>query len=463
MNIISTKDSAKKKVLLIAYHFPPDSAVGGLRIAKFARYLPYFDWEPTVLTVEDRFRHQLDMERLKDLGGTKIVKTPQLPTLTKSLLSIKRMVPMFLKKRKMAETEHEDLYGENPGYSRAETFLQKLKRYYLSLSSFPDGERCWVIPAARQAIKEIKQVRFDCIMTSSPPHSSHLIGLIVKKCSNVKWIADFRDPWIDVLPNRSSLVRSALSDKNENWLEKLVIRNADKIITTTDEHRKVIASRFPHEPPKKFVYIPNGIDSEKFNNSLPERYDKFTISYVGTIYLKRTPEPIFKAIQELVHSNKIRPDEIRFKLIGDCGLIDGKPTASIARAHGLEKIVEVSGPVPYMDAITVMQRSHLLVLLATAIQNINIPAKIYDYFGSGTKIIAITEHGATSRLIESTKSGECFKPSDIDGIAEYIFQLMTNKNRDSFRNNPSFYAQFDTKLLAGKLAEQFSSLRKFSV
>ena len=301
-------------------------------------------------------------------------------------------------------------------------------------------------------------------MTSSPPHSSHLIGLIAKIITNVKWVADFRDPWIDILPNRTPLIRSALSDKIENWLEKLVIRNADKIITTTDEHRKAIISRFPGEPQDKFVYIPNGIDSEKFNNKdLPERYDKFTLSYAGTIYLKRTPEPIFKAIQMLVSSGRILSEEISFKLFGHCELIDGKPIYPLIKAYDLESIVEVSNPIPFMDAINVMQRSHLLVLLSSPVQDINIPAKIYDYFGSGTKTIAVTDPGAVSSLIENTNSGACFNPSDINGIAEHIFSLLRREDRDYIRNDPSAYAHFDTKLLTGKLAQQLSSLTENSL
>ncbi len=448
-----------KKILFIAYHFPPSNAVGGLRIAKFARYLQSFGWEPTVLTVKDCYRDQLDSARLKDLGDIRIVKTGQLPTFTKFLLSIKKLVSLLRSKRKIiARTEFEDQYGENLGNTLPETLIQRLKRYYISFSSFPDEERCWILPAALQAVREVRRGKFDCIMTSSPPHSSHLIGVIVKKVMQVKWVADFRDPWIDILPYRSHLLRCRLSDKIEKWLEKLVIHNADKIITTTDEHRKAIIARFPGESPHKFIYIPNGIDSDKFNNSLPERFDAFTLSYAGTIYLKRTPDPIFKAIQQLVASNRVKPGEISFKLFGDCGAIDGKPIGPIIKDHGLESIVEVSGPIPFLDAINVMQRSHLLVLLATSVQDINIPAKIYDYFGSGTRIIAISEPGAATSLIENTNSGACFDPSDIDGIAEYIFELMQDPARDRLRNDPSLYAHFDTKLLAGKLAEQLDSL-----
>ena len=449
-----------KQVLLVAYYFPPDNAVGGLRIAKFARYLPSFGWEPTVLTVKDRYREQVDRARLKDLNDVKVVKTMQLPRFTEFLLSIKRAVPTFLGKGKtIKKTTFESMYGDDFGSIQSETLSQRLKRYYFSLSSSPDSEHCWILPAALNAVRELRRGGIACVMTSSPPHSSHMIGLIAKKVTHVKWVADFRDPWIDMLHRRSPLMRSALSDWLEKWLETLVIHNADNIVTTTEEFREAIIARFPCEPSDKFLYIPNSIDSEKFSAVVfPERYDKFTLSYAGTIYLKRTPEPIFEAIQLLVSSGKIQPSEIRFKLFGNCDLIDGRPINSVIKAYGLESIVEVSKPIPFTDAINIMQRSHLLVLLAPSVQDINIPAKVYDYFGSGTKIMAITGSGSTLNLIEKTNSGICFEASDVNGIAELIYSFLKRRDRNDIRNDPTAYANFDARLLTEKLARQFSQL-----
>ena len=449
-----------KKILLIAYHFPPDAAVGGLRIAKFARYLPSFGWEPTVLTIKDRYREQFDKGRANDLNTTKVLKTVKVPRVTDFLLSIKRFASkMFGIKKVKERSESGDIYGENFGQIKSESYLQKLKRYYISFSFLPDGERSWVIPATIRAIVEIKRKRLNCVMTSSPPHSSHLIGLIAKRLTHVTWVADFRDPWVDLQKLKAPRIRTALSDKIEQWMEKQVIRNADTVITTTDEHRKAVMARFQTEAEEKFLYIPNGIDTEKYPlKDLVERYDTFTTSYVGTIYLNRTPEPLFKAIHKLISTGRVEPSEIKFKLFGNCELMDGKLMSSRIQAYGLDPIVEVSGPVPLSDALRIMQRSHLLLLLVTPIQSINIPAKIYDYFGSGTKIMAITEPGATSDLIKNTNSGTCFLPTDIDRIADHIFTLLRNEDRDRLRNDPTHYARFDAKLLSGQLAQRLFSL-----
>jgi glycosyltransferase involved in cell wall biosynthesis len=452
--------SAMKKILLIAYYFPPDSAVGGLRIAKFARYLPSYGWEPTVLTIKDRYRKQFDKERANGLNSTRVLKTVKVPAVTNILLSIKRIASVVFRSGKVKDrTDNGNIFEETLGHIKSENYLQKLKRYYLSFRFLPDGERSWVIPATIRTIIEIKQRRFNCIMTSSPPQSSHLIGFIAKSLTHVTWVADFRDPWIELQQQKTPLIRTTLSDKIEQWMEKQVIRNADTIITTTEEHRKAVMARFQAEAEEKFLYIPNGIDTEKYpSKDLAERYDKFTISYAGTFYLKRSPEPIFRAIHKLISTGRLEPSEIKFKLFGNCDLMDGQPISSMIQAYGLDSIVEVSGPVPLSDALLIMQRSHLLLLLVTPIQSINIPAKIYDYFGSGTKIMAITEPGATSDLIKNTNSGTCFFPTDIDGIADHIVTLLRREDRDRLRNDPTYYARFDAKRLSGQLAGRLFSL-----
>ena len=44
-----------KRVLMIAFHFPPLAGSSGIqRTLRFARHLPQFGWEPLVLTAHPR-------------------------------------------------------------------------------------------------------------------------------------------------------------------------------------------------------------------------------------------------------------------------------------------------------------------------------------------------------------------------------------------------------------------------
>src|SRR5262245_42563463 len=69
-----------KRILLIAYHFPPDSAVGALRPLKFAKYLPAYGWEPYILTVKPSYYEGLDASRLEEVPTpSRVFRTAMLP------------------------------------------------------------------------------------------------------------------------------------------------------------------------------------------------------------------------------------------------------------------------------------------------------------------------------------------------------------------------------------------------
>jgi len=449
-----------KKILLISYHFPPDNAVGGLRVVRFSRYLPSFGWEPIVLTLKDRYRDRLDSARMKDVEHVTVVQTMMLPRMKDVFLKMRSIVRGLFRGKKNNRTKAVGTVHQKSNQERKETFLRKVKRYGISLFIFlPDQNKNWVIPALLRAVYEIKRRKIECAYTSGPPHSVHLIGLLAKKLTRAAWIADFRDPWIDSLHDRPASTRSALSDRIERWMEKQVVKNADRVLTTTKALREVFLNKYPAEPRDKFLYVPNGIDREKIPlETRPEKYPKYTITYAGTLYEGRSPVPVFEAIRALIAQGRIGPDEICLKLVGNCDSIDGRATTDVVEEYGLQKVVEVSGHVPYDKAIQIMRSSHLLLLIVPSNHDLCIPAKVYDYFGVEAKILAITERGATFDLIHETGTGRCFSPSDIDAISKCLYEFIKNGDRESAKADPSLYRQFETKRITQQLAEEISAV-----
>ena len=186
----------KPKILLITYHFPPSRAVGGLRMANFARHLPNLGWDVSVLTIKDRYLDGRDELRNKNTAGLNVYKTPKLITVSDLYLSVKRLF------RKPAPNIHgksiEPAYapsGNPKSHTENEGLTQRMRRYLFSLIlCLPDAERNWVIPAIVRALAIIRKENVNFILTSCPPFSVHLIGLVLKMLVDVKWIADFRDP-----------------------------------------------------------------------------------------------------------------------------------------------------------------------------------------------------------------------------------------------------------------------------
>jgi hypothetical protein len=433
--IIQNKNNLYKKILLIAYHFPPDPAVGGLRVAGFTKYLPLYGWKPYILTIKERYLEKKDTGSLKDLQNIKIFRTYKFPTILECYLKIKTIYFSILAKRKVTFKELLYLYEISKDAPKSiESAIKKLKRYFVSLFiTLPDTERNWIIPAMIRAFREIKREKIKIILTSGPPHSVHLIGLLIAMFMNVKWVADFRDPWMTPF-NKRLYPTSSLSILIEKSLEKKILKNANLVITTTKKLADKLKENHNTLPKAKFVFLPNGYDKRDLSylNDL-KKYDTFTISYTGSIYFGRSPEPLFRAIKELATENRLKLTDLRIKLIGNCQFIGGRLTSDVVSSYGFDTVVEISDYVPYKKALEVIKKSHVALLLAPN-QPYQIPAKVYDYMGTGTKILALTGEGATAELINSTGIGKAVDPANIQGIKDYVYSSALNiQNQESNR------------------------------
>lgn len=444
----------KRSLLLISYHFPPSTAVGGIRIANFARNLPLLGWNIYVLTLKERYLNQRDTQRLKGINTVKICKTLQLPTILDIYLKLKTIWFSFLWKRRVSLAELESSYvppALNPNGS--ENLFQKLRRYLISFLIRPDKERSWILPAVFRAVWEIKREKIDCILTSGPPYSVHLIGILVKLITGVRWIADFRDPWIITVPE-SLYVSCALTNKIEGWLEKNVILRADVVLTNTERYCRILKKIFNDQPQSKFLYIPNGFNMDEISKlSHLKKYEKFTLTYTGTLYLDRSPEPVFQAIKELEEEKKLSLGEIQVKIAGNSNAVRGRPISQLISNYGLNSVVEILNEVSYAKALEIIKRSHVALLFAPN-QPYQIPAKAYDYLGMGTTILALTGEGATRDLMESTNCGLALSPSDIEGIKKFIYDSMTNGKKPRLENSLSYINCFNMRLITQKLADQ---------
>lgn len=414
-----SKSVSMKKILLIAYHFPPSTEVGGVRLANFSAQLPRLGWSVRVLTIKDKYLAQIDHERLKHLGELEIDKAGRLPTLSDAYLWLKRVVRPALSRqviRECAPSAHANL-KESVG----ESMGAKLRRYALSFLSLPDSQRNWVWPAVLKAVSIIKRNRIDVILTSCPPYSAHLVGLVAKCLTNVQWVADFRDPWM-ATPAKSLYATCAASLAVEKRLERKIVQSADLVVSNTDKLTSYFMATYREARLGKAVTITNGYDGEvaaRFKDHVKESL--FTITYAGTLYFGRTPEPIFQAVQDLIKVGLIPRHSIRIKLVGQCGIIEGVPTEKVADRYGLREILELRGPVSQLDALRLIKQSHIALLLAPN-QPFQIPAKLFEYMGMQTVVLAIAEAGATQDLVERTRVGRVFRPSDVAGVRDFILK-----------------------------------------
>jgi hypothetical protein len=445
-----------KNVLLISYHFPPSTEVGGIRIANFAKHLPGFGWNPVVLTIKDKHIENIDAGRLADFENTRIVRVGKIFKLSKLYFAMKGILHMEGKggNNPSRDSSPGTVKGDSYG---SETLYRKIRRYIQAVMALPDFERNWILPAAWAAIREVRKRKIDCILTSCPPYSSHLAGLLVKSVTGVRWIADYRDPWT-ISDGRSVFSTCTVTRVIEKMMEKQVIRHADTVLANTEIMAEVFKKRFVSIGTGNYVYLPNMIDLKMYDGfRRMEKYPKFTISYAGSLYVGRSPEPLFAAIRELQEEGKIEKGEILVKFAGDCATIAGIPIPAVIARYGLESSVEVNGLVPHAKALEIIRRSHLGLLLAPE-QPMQIPAKVYEYMGLGTRILAIAREGATKDLMVGTGCGKAFVPSDIGGIKQYLLDSMRQREDDVSEGNRAAIGKFDVSAVVRTLTAELDKL-----
>jgi glycosyltransferase involved in cell wall biosynthesis len=441
----STDQGAARRILLASFHFPPDAAVGGLRIAKFARHLAEAGWEPYVLTARDDLKDSgFDPDRCAGLERITVVKTGELPRWINRMARVKSAIVGRSRPAAASADGESERHGE--------TATAKLMRYAVSLLGYlPDDRKNWSAWAAVVAVRLIRKYRVRWVLTSGPPFSGHLIGVVAKAATGAKWVADFRDPWIDMLNERWPQTRTRLSDAIERRMESVVVRLADRVVVTTERMKDAMSVRYPGVPSERFVSIPNGIDSDRIRET-SQSYDRLTVTYAGSLYFDRTPEPLFAAVSHLIETSRATRDDIRIQLLGDCQDVNGEEIGSLIRRYGLVDVVSVSGRIPHADIIEIMRRSHVLLVLAPERHRLVVPAKIYDYLGTGRIVLALAAPGATADLMKETQCGPCFAPDDVQGLSNYLAGLLEGRRFETARNPPERFARYTARTLTARLA-----------
>jgi len=448
-----------RKVLIVAYHFPPAPEVGGIRAAKFAKYLPEFGWKPYVLTISEDYVTAPDRERMKDVSAVTIVRTSVLPTLPELALRLKNWALAPFRPDPRLEDKAKNPVRDTSSIPQRTIprALAALRRYFFSLFELPDQQIGWLLPAIYIGYRLIRREGIEAILTTSPPTSSALVGLILSKLTSARLITDLRDPLI-LHDRKPKEVRSRLSDAIERRLERLLLLNSHRIISTTEHYTAFLRSRYPHLPPQRVHSIPNGFDSADFP-SPPKAQPadgRFVLSYLGTFYYGRTPEHFLRALGELFKDNCIPRNEVQVHFVGHVRHAEGVSVQELLSRTDLNGCVRITDAVPYPQSIRFMQESDVLLLFAPA-QYFSIPGKAYEYFGARKPILCFGDSGATADLIRKVGGGivvNAFNIPEIKDAITYLYSLWRFNRTLPYRLNPIV---FERRALTRQLADLLST------
>jgi len=447
-----------KKVLIITYHFPPDAAVGAIRPAKFAKYLPEFGWQPFILTVKDKYYDKKDESKVADLDNKlKIIRTYKLANVRDIYLKLKKNLAKIRGGKKKYLKDMLSYQVVSQSENNGKGFRSTIRRIIFSLFAWlPDDKLGWVPLAVMNGLRIIKKENVNMILTTSPPHSVHLVGLFLKAMTGIKWSADFRDPWMIDFKKRK-FVRTKLSDKIETYMEKKVVEKSDLIISTNERATDKFISYYPDIDTDKFITISNGFDEEDFYKLRnTNKYPVFTISYMGTFYHGRTPELLLKAISELISERKINDRDFLIQFIGSTRYINGQSVEKMIQDFNLSDSVKVTAWMPYGDALIEMAKSHVLLLLAHK-QPLQVPGKVFEYIGLRSNILAILDDGATSDLLKNYGRAIIIRENDIHLLKKAIMDFYHNCADVPDKELRTIVNSYERRFLTKRLAEVLSS------
>lgn len=382
-----------KKVLIVAYHFPPSNAVGALRPAKFAEYLPEFGWEPIVLAGDEEVEGEPQFVPMGDSHAnvTHVRKWPGLRRLWRDF-----------KKTLRDEGQHADARAEAQWREQFERIRRdrslavRVRELAYGLMSLPDHYHGWILPTVYHGVGIIKRERPDAILATSPPHSAQVAGLLLARLSGLPLLTDFRDPWIGN-PATPDYVTGGPTYRVERWLESRVLDRSARVVVATREHALELAAR-REDCREKISTVPNGFDASTFEGLRRGGSERFTITYVGNFYHSRSPQALFDAIARILSNGDVNSGDLEIRLVGDCDFADGRSVRQMASDAGLNGCLTLVGQLPHRQALAEVTRSDLLLLLATE-QPRQVPTKAYEYIAAGRPILALTDEGATARLM----------------------------------------------------------------
>ncbi|MBK7311249.1 MAG: glycosyltransferase family 4 protein [Sphingobacteriaceae bacterium] len=430
-----------KTVLILTYYWPPSGGAGVQRWLKFVKYLREFGWEPVVYTVENGELPEIDASLEKDIPkGVTIIKTP----IWEPYNAYKKLIG-----QKKDQKINAAFLNENKKTSSLNNFAVWIRGNFF----IPDARKFWVKPSIKYLNNYLQKNKVDVIISSGPPHSMHLIAKALKQDHpNIKWIADFRDPWTNI-DFYKDLKLTSWAYKKHKRLEKEVLLESDAVISVgqlmSDELAAIIGTQNT-----KFKVITNGYDEDDLVKTQIEKDKKFSIAHIGTLVKTRNPKVLWKVLSELVNENEAFKNALEIKLVGK---LDIAVKESIEE-HKLSPFVNKIDYMPHDKVIEEQQRSRVNLLLVNQTPNAKsiLTGKFFEYLSAGAPVLAIGPiNGDVAFILKETKAGMISDFNDHTNLKKNVLELFHSQ---SITRNEDTIKKYSRKNLTKKLSEILNEL-----
>lgn len=405
---------SRRKLLLIAYHFPPiQGSTGTSRTVAFSKYLQDYGWDVFVLTIQAKAYEDIAAEN-------------------------ELLIPHHVKVQRA--------WGVDA--RRSLSIVGK----YPQFLALPDRWQSWVLGGFISGSRIIRTWSPDVIMTTYPIPSAHAIGWSLNRKYGIPWVAEFRDPMLQ---------SDYPTGKWERWafakVEKQVFANAKEIIVTTDGCRQAYLDRYPALSESNVTTVSNGYDPDIFDSiplaAAPKKTDTMVLLHSGLLYpSERNPTAFFKAVRSLQDTGFMETTkvEFRFRASGN----EEEYFKAISNL-GIDSCIRILPRIPYAEALEEMRTVDALMIFQASNCNNQIPAKVYEYMYCQKPIIAFTSpEGDTGQLLRSVGIRNIAHLENINEIREQLMTFLLQLQRgNAFIVSKNDALRFSRKSLTGKISE----------
>ena len=424
-----------KNLLMIVPFFPPNAGGGVYRPLGFVKYIGRCGWRPTVVTMDSGSYWIADDSLLGDVPpGCDVHRTKTLSG--QAVLSALR-----------GGARRE---GSQVRSSRGFGFLRKIGAAAL----IPDTYIGWYPFALGTAFRLLREGSFDAVYSTSPPETSHLVAYRLHRATGIPWVADFRDPWMNLhlLPTPTRLHR-----RLHESLEKRVCERAS-LVVAHPWHRDVLMAKYPWI--KRVVLIRNGYDPSHVESVMDIRpaSDRFQIVHAGMLTQKRSAIPFLKGVRAFLDDVPGAEQRCRVVFVGP----RESENDAACRDLGLSSVVSFQDTAPHAETLKIERASHILVLIkhSNPLYDGIVPGKLFEYIGVRRPVVALVPKGEAADLVVRLRRGEVAPQEDVAEISDKI-KLMYEKYLGGTLETDydlSPLPEFGRDVLAGRLADHLDTI-----
>jgi len=412
------------------------------RFLKISKYLLECGWQPYVLTVKNGTYPSYDETLVDDI--------PEKVTVFKT----KTIEPFDLLNRLIGKKGKGFSVGLI-GFDHKKSLLKRLFVYIRANFFIPDARRGWKFFAVKEAKRIITKNDIDIIITTGPPHSTHLIGQKLHKKLKIPWVADFRDPWVNIYYNQI-FPRSKHTVKKDQKLETNVLVNANLVTVVSKGLEKEFSDRT-----QKLLTIYNGFDKIDMPEEVfKQPTKKFTISYIGNFKPNQNEVTIWEAFSELMTEIE---GFSRHLLISLTGNLDHSVLNSI-RDYKLNNNLEINNFVTHAKATQLMAQASLLLFVIPKTQNkhLIITGKLFEYIASATPILSIGPlNGDAANVILQTNRDPIINYDDKENIKNTVkryYDHWLKADKSGYKHPETDLTPFTRRHLTEKLSNELTKV-----